>query len=109
MRPLTNRKKIRLNDVSRVAAKLGAYQPKVKAQDDVDVQAEKLKASGWMAKQDHIPEYLDAAFTYTGLAPMTKPNRKREDKSRDIVVVKRSRQDGERKGMLFTDKRGFED
>jgi hypothetical protein len=112
MRQLTKRNKIRLNDVSAVAMKLGAHMPRGKQKDHLDEAAERLKASGWTVRRaEKVADEMDAAFTYTGLVPMPKGKRK-QDRSRDIIVVKRSREFGEKTektGMLFTDKRGFAD
>ena len=118
------RKPIKLTDVSAVAIR-----KPMKARDEIEEQAKRLRDSGWMsrprrdmeaigaqhhgdmdrpAKDDNVPE-LDGAFTYTGLG-MARP--KAVDKSHDVIVVKRKREVGEkteRTGRIFTNRRGFAD
>ena len=109
MRPYT-RKPIRLAEVSGRLTMPAKPKPKVK--DEVDEEVERLKASGWIDSRYQRPADEEdgadiVAFTYTGLVFPTASKPKIQRGERDVVVVKRSKADGERRGMIFTNKRGY--
>ena len=108
-----SRKKITLGQVSGAALSTSTK----RTPDEIDAEVERLKRSGWVDRKapPEVPE-LEGAMTYTvftgqGHKPKTggRGTPKRPDKSRDIVVIKRSKADGERRGMIFTDRNGNAD
>ena len=99
------RKKITLKDVSG-----SAIRPK-RTPDELDIQVAKLKASGWMDRREPEVPKLEAAFTYTGMFPTTKPKPKGNAWG-EVIVIKRSREKGERterRGKLYLDGKGRAD